>query len=165
MTSKNFQANHQNQWLSYRSYQCQRSGNWKARIVASTQASMVGMAALVIRLPTLVARVTTNPSTRHRSDSSGHHIAGTGHRNGNSNHQPPAPSTQPTRLMTQPPDGLRETIVCFCKKIYQNFQCKIFYNGFYVQQKIFYKFDHILPVNKHLEMGKYFPINILPQNK
>lgn len=30
-----------------------------------------------------------------------------------------------------------------------------FYEDFYVQWKIFYKFDNILPANKHLKMKKY----------
>ena len=42
---------------------------------------------------------------------------------------------------------------------YQNFKVKYFtnfYKGFYNQWKIFYKFDEILHLNKHLKMGKYF---------
>ena len=31
-----------------------------------------------------------------------------------------------------------------------------FYKGFYDQLKIFYKFDHILYTNKHLNKEKYF---------
>ena len=138
MTSKNFQANHQNQWLSYRSYQCQRSGNWKARIVASTQAPMVGMAALVIRLPTLVARVTTNPSTRHRSDSSGHHIAGTGHWNGNSNHQTACtvyPAHQADDLATRWVEG--NHCVFFVKKFTKISNVKYFIMDFTFNRKYF----------------------------
>ena len=40
-----------------------------------------------------------------------------------------------------------------------------FYKGFYDQLKIFYKFDHILHANKHLNKEKYFSKNILFQNK
>ena len=31
-----------------------------------------------------------------------------------------------------------------------------FYKEFYGQRKIFYKFDYILPANKHLKIEKYF---------
>ena len=41
----------------------------------------------------------------------------------------------------------------------------IFYKKFYSQWKIFYKFDYILPTNKHLKNGKTFLKNILLQKK
>ena len=81
---------------------------------------------------------------------------------------PLTPAAQPTRPETQPLDGVRGSHVCFCKMFYQNFKVKFFtnfYKGFYGQRKIFYKFDEILHLNKHLKMRKYFLENNLLQNK
>ena len=64
------------------------------------------------------------------------------------------------RLVTLQLDGRGEVTICFWKIFYQIFKDKTFYNffykGFYCKRKIFYKFDYILPANKHLKIEKPF---------
>ena len=53
---------------------------------------------------------------------------------------------------------------CFIKFLKVNV-LQLLIKDFTAYGKIFYKFDHILHINKHLNMRKHFLENILFQNK
>ena len=123
-------------------------------LVIKLPALITEMVSLVIGSPTLVIRKTTlvigPPDINHLSNGPSRQSTSTGYRNDGSHPLDQWPSHQM---------WWGKPLCVFVKRF------TTFYTGFYDQWKIFYKFGHILPANKHLKIEKHFSKNILLQNK
>ena len=138
-------SGHQNSGLDYRTL-----NNGYRNDVSSDQIINIGR-----RRSTLVIVEPYQLSPKPLDDSS-HQTTGTSHRSGDFGHQ----TTSTSCWSGYSGHRIGDLATRYFTKILKVKLFIIFYTGFYGQQKIFYKFDHILLANKYLKMGKHFPKKI-----